>query len=400
MANLNLSASDVKQLQQIAQDKESQYHQHAQALLLTEQGLNADEAAAATSLSRRQVLYWIRQFQQHGLARFADSNEGTGKPSGSPHKPSAPSKRPGLNADDSMVAAGRKLMRLHYAKMLVEETPVRENRDIEAVHDMRVATRRLRSTLELFEDYFRRREIKPYHKRFRDIAQALGAVRDLEVMQSHITDDLNKLEDGLHEQLRPLLNTYQQEVDSARAKLLGVLDSPHYADLVSDFAAFLEKPDDELARDGNAATVQRICYVVPGLAWEAYARCRVYAESMAAPSLDTLHQLRIDTKRFRYLLEGFEEVLGPEVSEVINAAKALQDHLGLLQDARVAIERNLDFVRHTQQEQPELSSAGVLRYVALRSEEQEALLAGVPEQWARFTSPALRRALALALSAL
>ncbi len=110
-----------------------------------------------------------------------------------------------------------------------------------------------------------------------------------------------------------------------------------------------------------------------------------------------LHALRIDAKRLRYMLEAFEEALGTEAKRVIDAAKALQDHLGDLQDARVAITMMQAFVEGTDETQ---STAGVLKYMAVRENEKQQLLSAVGQTWQAFAQPDVRRALALAVSSL
>ena len=78
--------------------------------------------------------------------------------------------------------------------------------------------------------------------------------------------------------------------------------------------------------------------------------------------------LRIEAKRLRYTLEAFEEVLGTEPPKVIDAVKAIQDHFGDLQDARVANAMMNDFIQEVDEHQ---SRAAVLQYMSVREEEKE-----------------------------
>jgi CHAD domain-containing protein len=52
--------------------------------------------------------------------------------------------------------------------------------------------------------------------------------------------------------------------------------------------------------------------------------------------IPALHAVRIDAKRLRYTLESFREVLPPVAATLVERVTALQDHLGLLNDADIA----------------------------------------------------------------
>ena len=88
---------------------------------------------------------------------------------------------PGLSADDSYAEAAVKVISVRAAEMTREARGVLDTGDIERVHDMRVATRRLRAALEVFEPCFPR---KPYRKVLREVkalADGLGERRDRDV---------------------------------------------------------------------------------------------------------------------------------------------------------------------------------------------------------------------------
>ena len=57
-----------------------------------------------------------------------------------------------LSSGDPLAEAGRKIMRYHFAQVIKHEPGTRLGEDIEALHDMRVATRRLRASFDVFQD--------------------------------------------------------------------------------------------------------------------------------------------------------------------------------------------------------------------------------------------------------
>jgi CHAD domain-containing protein len=129
--------------------------------------------------------------------------------------------------------------------------------------------------------------------------------------------------------------------------------------------------------------------------WQRVAAVHAYDEWVTGPDvpLDRLHRLRIAAKRLRYALEFLEEVLGEEAGEAINGIKALQDHLGDLQDAVIASGLLRDFLTWGTWGHDESSKSrvplprepvvapGVATYLAARQTELQRLLETFPQAW-------------------
>jgi CHAD domain-containing protein len=147
-------------------------------------------------------------------------------------------------------------------------------------------------------------------------------------------------------------------------------------------------------------------YLVPALIYERYERVRIFETTLDAPTIDQLHTLRIEFKRFRYTLEFFVDVLDASARAVIATCKTMQDHLGDLHDAEVAVhdlgefveEHNAEFSGVPKFMRPDIS--GVEAYLAAARADKDRLLATFPAAWATFTGPKVRRNLALAVAAL
>ena len=95
----------------------------------------------------------------------------------------------GLSCDDSFRTAAGKIIWTRFEEMLSFRDVALEGRDPEGVHDMRVASRRLRAALELFRDVFPKRRLKPLLGDVKRLADALGRVRDLDVMVDRLEQD-------------------------------------------------------------------------------------------------------------------------------------------------------------------------------------------------------------------
>ena len=94
---------------------------------------------------------------------------------------------PGVVAGDSLAEAGRKVLRFHFARMLEREAGTRQGDDLEELHSMRVATRRMRAAWRVFGDGFRHGPSRRYVSELRAVATALGAVRDQDVLLEGLT---------------------------------------------------------------------------------------------------------------------------------------------------------------------------------------------------------------------
>lgn len=296
-----------------------------------------------------------------------------------------------------MSEAGRKILAHHFARMLAQEEGVRHGKH-EAVHDMRVATRRLRSALDIFSPYYEFRVVKPFNSTLRKIGKALGAVRDLDVFRLKADVYVESLPIDERQGLAVLLDGWQAQIEGARANLIEMLNGHRYAEFVDEFAKFALTPGKGAIKGHDDDVIpNHVRHVAPALIYERYGTVRAYEVALEDLSLDKLHALRIDAKRLRYTLEAFEEALKPNGKKVIEAVKRLQDHLGDLQDARVAGALMQDFIHQSDEQQ---STASVLQYMAVREEEKQLLLIAVRQEWYTFTHADLRRALAMSISTL
>lgn len=308
---------------------------------------------------------------------------------------------PHLHPDDTMAEAARKTLCFHFQRMLFHEPGTRLGEDIEALHDMRVATRRMRAGARVFEDYLDAKQMRPYVKGVRRIGRTLGTVRDLDVFWDKTKRYLDAQPKGQRPDLSPLRDAWEAEREHAREEMLQVLDGQKYGRFKASLAALLESPG---ALDGGVWVSEkdeplpyRVRHIVPIVIYQRVAAVRAYDEWMNQPEipLTRYHQLRIATKRLRYTLEFFQDVLAPETVSVIKALKRLQDHLGELQDAVVASNLLRDFLvwgmwGHPREdvdwpEQPILAP-GVAAYLTTRQVEIQEKLRTFPPLWRGFQS--------------
>ncbi len=220
--------------------------------------------------------------------------------------------------------------------------PVLRETDLEGVHQMRVALRRLRSALHVFEPILPEAMLAPLLAELRWLNAPLGAKRDLDVFLSETLlplDGLAAAAEGL-QHLRDAVAGHRQ---AAQDELAAVLRSPRCAGWRLRFARLLEDLPALAAQNGGDADP-----VPEGLAAgtaRGFAaavlrkrRRKVKALGRSHAQLDTeqLHDLRIRAKRLRYAVEFFRPLFGRKEGKRFHAALSqLQDCLGALNDAAV-----------------------------------------------------------------
>ncbi len=88
---------------------------------------------------------------------------------------------PGLDCDEPFAHAAARVVEVRAAEVFAHAGGVLDTGDVERVHDMRVATRRLRAAMEVFEPCFPRKPCRKALKQVKALADALGARRDSDV---------------------------------------------------------------------------------------------------------------------------------------------------------------------------------------------------------------------------
>ena len=301
-------------------------------------------------------------------------------------------KSPGVVADDHVAEAGRKVMRFHLARMLDREPGVRSGEDSEDVHKMRVATRRQRAAWRVFGEAYRRRRTKDYRDGLRDIARRLGSVRDLDVQLEAADDYRADLPVAEQRALEPLLGAWRQYRDDARRLLIRELDSPGYGRFIDDYVDFVRTEGAAVSPVG-VTEPHRVRDTAPSRIWSAYEQVRTYEPVLRWADVPTLHELRISSKWLRYSLEFVEEALGDDALPLIEKVTALQDHLGLMNDADVAAHMARTFLVEHASGLSQLESAAIGRYLVDREREVARLRRSIGVPWRRIAGPGFRRSL-------
>jgi len=211
--------------------------------------------------------------------------------------------------------------RLHEqgARLLAHDPGTRLGTDAEELHQMRVATRRLRAFLRAGHDLLDPEWSEPLREELRWLGNALGPVRDFDVLLEHLSGEVESLGEDAPAG-RKLLGRLARERRTARRALLAALDSQRYFALLETLEGRVATIADEPSL-GEIHTAE-------------HQRLRKAVRALVPDSPDDeLHAVRIRVKRARYAAELADR------QAYVKAAKSLQDVLGEHQDAVVAGER-------------------------------------------------------------
>lgn len=203
------------------------------------------------------------------------------------------------------------------------EDPARRGEDIEALHDMRVASRRLRAALSVFAPYLPDKPARRAAKRLRSLTRLLGASREWDVHGEALARlhaaAARPDERAAIEHLLELVDARRGHERSAMSKQLDEVDLEKLGDKLRWLAGHVRSaglPDD--LPHAAAAALQ-------ALGADAYART---PELRDRERPEELHAMRVAVKRFRYALELLEPAFQLGYDELIGRAKALQEILG------------------------------------------------------------------------
>ncbi|MCX8007148.1 MAG: CHAD domain-containing protein [Coriobacteriia bacterium] len=241
---------------------------------------------------------------------------------------------PGVDASTPLAEAAGALLVSKAEPLFELEEAARGGADMDAVHDMRVASRRLREALRLVAPLYNEKPFRKWYRRIRDITRALGPVRDSDVFIDEFSRIASGLGDGgrravawavgfrmgqrVHE--LDVLNRRLSSIDLDRSRA----SFERFAFSAAD-SAEARRPFGEFA---YAAVAER--------AGAVFGR---QGDALQEENVAQQHALRIDYKRLRYAVEAFAPCYGESFFDDLHATlTAFQDALGALHDTHVFLE--------------------------------------------------------------
>lgn len=244
----------------------------------------------------------------------------------------------------------------HFQKTIKHETDVLADKDPEALHQMRVGMRRLRTAVHGFAPALSLPSAAQ-EKKIAKIARQLGELRDIDVLQDTLKNQyLKNLPAAEQDALKKVLATLKKQRQKSLDLVQTTLKEERYEQLKQGFQNWLKQPAygelaefpiDEILPD---LLLPLISEFLLHPAW--LVGVKLEAGAIAAPSGlnseivvqllnthgDSIHSLRKQAKRVRYQLELFTDFYGSTYEDYVKDIKAIQSILGNIQDSFVLAE--------------------------------------------------------------
>ncbi len=241
-----------------------------------------------------------------------------------------------LELDPAMPAAeaAKAIHRSLLATIRRNEHGTRRDLDSEFLHDYRVAVRRTRSALSQIKKVYPEDKLARFKVELKWLGGLTGHLRDLDVYLLKMDDYKAELPPEVRDDLAPLGDYLRDRQRREQRRMARQLGSKRYRALLGAWDLFLSQPTD-LEAAANAG--RPIAEVASERIWKIYRRVikRGLAIDGDTPA-QAVHELRIECKKLRYLMEFFGSLYDADrLMQLIKALKLLQDNLGDFNDYEV-----------------------------------------------------------------
>lgn len=294
--------------------------------------------------------------------------------------------RPGLSPDDTLAAAGRRILRYQLDRLDPDDWLPRDGAHVSPrlIHRLRVTTRRLRGALRAFGEYYRSKRLRPLTDGLLRLADCLRPAREHDALIAALEDYAKDLEAGDEATagVEALMTRWQAERETLRARVFEYLAGPQHAEWFQAMLDFTQT--DRHDRPAEPGKPSRLRHAIDLLLAEHLARVKAFDTLPDPPAVEDLHRLRIAIKRLRYLTEALREALPAERAETVLAAcVAAQDAYGAVNDAHAAAGAALRFLETCDPD------PAALRGVLAFAEAQQRVVEGRLSDWRAALQPLL-----------
>jgi CHAD domain-containing protein len=279
---------------------------------------------------------------------------------------------PEPGADASLAEVLRRALARSTLAVIRHDVGLRADESVRDVHQMRVATRRLRAHLGTFRRCFDAQRATALRAELRWLGREIGRVRDPDVLAQRLRAAADELPEpearGAKDLLDQLADTRRREVERLRASLR----SPRYVALVDQLVEAARAP---ALRVDPATPAKQALRPLLSKSWKRLRKRVAKLDSDPAPV--DLHPVRIRAKHVRYAAEVVTPLYGDAARRLARATRRVQQVLGELQDTVVA----RDWLQRAASTLPRetAASAGLLASVEQRAGERA--LHDWPEAW-------------------
>lgn len=197
----------------------------------------------------------------------------------------------------------------------------------EGIHDMRVASRRLRATLDEFSGLFSPTLHAMARKRVRNLTRLLGTARELDVCVARLASHAGQWSDPQRQAVDAVtrfLLEKRRELDTDVEAAAVAASSPAFREKLQELVDFMIMSPGCCLRVASKRLPRQFVSL-----------CSAYRLWCDTPTDDGLHEIRIGVKQLRYACETYEPLYGAPLHAWIEELKRAQEALGDWNDYRI-----------------------------------------------------------------
>lgn len=206
--------------------------------------------------------------------------------------------------------------------------------DTEFLHDYRVSLRKVRSVLSLFKGVYRPEDTDRLKQDFATLMQKTNSLRDLDVYLLNKKKYFELVPGDTHEGLEILFNYFAGERGKEQKRVSQIIKSKTYLKEIGSLQKLFGKGTSLGA--GPKGEENSLAFACMSIHKRYDKVCKIARTIDEKTEDETVHQLRINCKKLRYLIEFFAPIFPEdEIKSLIKSLKVLQDNLGNFNDYSV-----------------------------------------------------------------
>ena len=238
-----------------------------------------------------------------------------------------------LRDDSGYCILGAETLHLRIQELESQTEGAKKNEDIEYVHKLRVASRRVRAALNIFADCLQSNQIKTWKKAVKNLTVSCGAARDADILITFLRDYSTRVDSRAARGLEYLITMQKARRSAMQSDLVKVIDSLNASGILAHISASCRAI--RANEEGKNPSIETLStyenahnHIVARL--DELLKLGRFVHDQSAVTKH--HELRIAAKRLRYTMEIFSTIYGDELRDQIALMKKFQDLLGEMHD--------------------------------------------------------------------
>jgi CHAD domain-containing protein len=240
----------------------------------------------------------------------------------------------------TLFLVGSKYFKTNLNRLIIQTEGVRNASDIEYLHRMRVASRKLLSGLNTFAETIPKRKLKIWNNELLYLAKSLGRARDLDVQCDFLKSYLKSINNDNHKRgIERLILRLKQERSKRQDVVITAVANFYQCKFHSEVnEVFNSKPYRKRLTNKRLHEANFIKKINSIISKKINDVLIFEAKIFNAENVEELHEMRKANKQLRYTFETFEGYYGSKIFGIIKTTKNIQDHLGIIHDCDVWLE--------------------------------------------------------------